>query len=416
MKKLVILGGGAGGTMVANKLRKELRADKWSIVVIDHDEMHHYQPGYLFIPFGIYSRETVLRPKRDFIPSGVELVIDQVSEIDTEARYVGTRRGRRFRYDFLVIALGCRIAPEEVEGLSDGMGKNVHTFYDLDGAVKLASALKYFEKGRIVLDVAEMPIKCPVAPFEFVFLADWYFHEKGVRDQIEIELVTPMPHAFTKPKAAEVLGELCEKKNIQITTGFGIGQVDSTKSSMSEMGAQGRTIDFDLLVSVPPNLGPKIIEESGLDDGNAGYVPTDKASLKARDLDRVYVIGDIADLPTSKAGSVAHFSSDILCENLLREIDGLEPRAVFDGHSNCFIESGFEKGVLIDFNYDVEPLPGRFPLPGVGPFALLQETRMNHWGKMMFKWIYWNILLKGEELPLQPHMTMYGKWSDGEAA
>jgi sulfide:quinone oxidoreductase len=155
-----------------------------------------------------------------------------------------------------------------------------------------------------------------------------------------------------------------------------------------------------------------VIEDCNLDGGNAGYLPTDKATLKAKDLENVYVIGDNTDLPTSKAGSVAHFASEILCENLLREIEGLEPRAVFDGHSNCFIESGFEKGILIDFNYDVEPLPGRFPLPGVGPFALLQETRMNHWGKLMFKWIYWNILLKDEEMPLEPQMSMFGKWAD----
>ena len=192
--------------------------------------------------------------------------------------------------------------------------------------------------------------------------------------------------------------------------------MDADRSTIAELGAEGRTVPFDLLVAIPPNLGPRVIEDSGLDDGNAGYVPTDKATTRAAKLDHVYVIGDVADIPTSKAGSVAHFASDILCENLIREIDGLEPRAAFDGHSNCFIESGFEKGILIDFNYDVEPLPGRFPLPGVGPFALLQETRMNHWGKMMFKWIYWNILLRGEELPLQPQMSMYGKWTDMEAA
>ncbi len=412
MKKIVILGAGAGGTMVANKLRRELREDQWSITVIDADEMHHYQPGYLFIPFGMYQRETVLRPKRDFIPPGVELILDEVAEIDPTNRRVSTRKGRKLGYDFLIVALGCRIAPDEVDGMMDGWGKSVHTFYSLDGAVDLADALKYFDKGRLVLDIAETPFKCPVAPLEFVFLADWFFHERGVRDQVEIELVTPLPHAFTKPKAAAILGDFCERKNISLTPNFSIGEVNVEEGYIEELGTKGRKVPYDLLVAIPPNLGPEVIEDCELDAGNAGYMPTDKETLKARDLDNVYVIGDAADLPTSKAGSVAHFSSDILCENLMREIDGREPTAKFDGHSNCFIESGFEKGILIDFNYDVEPLPGRFPLPGIGPFALLQETRMNHWGKMMFKWIYWNVLLKGEELPLEPQMSMFGKWAD----
>jgi sulfide:quinone oxidoreductase len=412
MKKIVILGAGAGGTMVAAKLRKALREDQWSITMVDADEMHHYQPGYLFIPFGMYTREMVLRPKRDFIPPGVELVIDEVTEIDPKKKQVGTKKGRKLPYDFLVVGLGCRIAPDEVEGMMEGWGKNVHTFYNLDGAVALSKAMKFFDKGKLVLNIAEIPFKCPVAPLEFVFLADWFFQERGIRDKVEIELVTPLPHAFTKPKAAAILGDFCERKNITVTPNFNVGEVHAEKGYIEEMGAEGRKVDFDLLVAIPPNLGPKVIEDCDLDGGNAGYMPTDKGTLKARELENVYVIGDNADLPTSKAGSVAHFASEILCENLLREIEGLEPKAIFDGHSNCFIESGFEKGILIDFNYDVEPLPGRFPLPGVGPFALLQETRMNHWGKLMFKWIYWNILLKGEELPLEPQMSMYGKWAD----
>lgn len=412
MKKIVVLGAGAGGTMVVNKLRKELREDEWSITVVDRDEQHHYQPGYLFIPFGMYRKSDVLKPKRDFIPGGVELLIDDIAEVDAKGRVVTTKRGRKLPYDFLVIATGCRIAPDEIDGMLDGWGKNVHTFYSLDGAVALAEKMKRFDQGRVVLNIAEIPFKCPVAPLEFVFLADWFFTQKGVRDKVEIELVTPLPHAFTKPKAAAVLGDFCERKNVHVTTDFTIGEVDAEKGQIAEPGATGRKVPFDLLVAIPPNLGDPVIEESGLDDGGGGYVPTDKVTLRAKKLENVYVIGDAADLPTSKAGSVAHFASDILCENLLREIEGLSPDAAFDGHSNCFIESGFEKGILIDFNYDVEPLPGRFPLPGVGPFALLQETRMNHWGKLMFKWIYWNILLKGGELPLEPQMSMYGKWAD----
>ena len=412
MKKIVILGGGAGGTMVANRLRRSLSKEEWSITVIDRDEWHHYQPGYLFIPFGMYRREDVLKPKREFMPPGVDLIIDEITHVDPHAKEVMTQRGRRLSYDFLVVATGCRIVPEAVDGMTDGWGDNVHTFYTLDGAVRLREAMHNLERGRMVLNIAELPFKCPVAPLEFVFLADWFFTERGVRDNVEIELVTPLSHAFTKPKAAAVLGDFCDRKNVSLVTDFNIGEVDAEQGRIGELGQAGREVAFDLLVAVPPNFGAQVIEDSEMDGGGGGYVQTDKGTLRAIEYDNVYVVGDGSDIPTSKAGSVAHFASEILCENLLREIDGKQPLSKFDGHANCFIESGFEKGILIDFNYDVEPLPGRFPLPGVGPFALLQETRTNHWGKMMFKWIYWNVLLKGGDLPLEPQMSMYGKWAD----
>ena len=143
------------------------------------------------------------------------------------------------------------------------------------------------------------------------------------------------------------------------------------------------------------------------------YVPTDRHTLKAKAHDNVFVLGDATDLPSSKAGSVAHYQIDDFVDNFLRYVDGLELRPAFDGHANCYIESGFGQGILIDFNYDVEPLPGKFPLPGLGPFSLLEESRVNHWGKMMFRWMYWNILLKGRELPMPAQMMMAGKWSEG---
>jgi sulfide:quinone oxidoreductase len=258
-----------------------------------------------------------------------------------------------------------------------------------------------------VLNVAEMPIKCPVAPLEFLFLADAFFQERGIRDQVELVYATPLSGAFTKPIASQRLGDLLDEKNIRLVTDFNIAQVDPDARTISSY--DDRAVEFDLLVSVPVNMGSAVIDRSGLGD-DFGFIPTEKHTLKAKEFDNVFVLGDATNLPSSKAGSVAHFQVDVFIENFMRYIDGLELIPSFDGHANCFIESGHGKGFLIDFNYDVEPLPGKFPLPGVGPFSLLQQSRINHWGKMMFRWTYWNILLKGKEMPIPAQMTMAGKW------
>ncbi|MGO9018553.1 MAG: NAD(P)/FAD-dependent oxidoreductase [Syntrophobacteraceae bacterium] len=405
MKKVLILGAGAGGTMVAGKLRKELPESEWQITIIDNDEMHHYQPGWLFIPFGIYSRKDCVRPKQEFIPDGVEFVVDEIERIEPNERRVVTKGGLH-DYDWLVIGTGCRTAPEEIEGMMDDWRGSVHDFYSLEGSLALRDKLKFFESGRLVLNIAEMPIKCPVAPSEFIFMADWFFTVNGCRDKIELEIVTPLTGMFTKPVASKMLAAVAEKKNIKVTPNFDIAQVNAGEKSIESH--RGAKVYYDLLVSIPPNFGSKCIEDSGIGDA-MGYVDTDPHTLKAKQYDRVYVIGDATNVPTSKAGSVAHYQADTVVPNLLREIEGREPKGTFDGHSTCFIVSGFEKAILIDFNYKVEPLPGKFPFPGLGPFSLLGESQFNYGGKMMFKWVYWNMMLKCLDLPFEPQMNMAGK-------
>ncbi len=410
MKRVVILGAGTGGTMVANKLVHELDAREWEIVIVDRDETHYYQPGLLFIPFGIYSPRDIEKPKRDFIPRGVNLILSDIELIEPEKnRVILTKEKQVLPYDYLVIATGTHIQPGETDGLVDGggWGKNIFDFYTPEGAADLAGFLKFWKGGRMVVNVAEMPIKCPVAPLEFLFLADWYFHQKGMRDKVEIVYATPLDGAFTKPRAASILGGMLEKKGINLETNFNIGSVDNKKQAIRSWDE--REISYDLLVSVPTNMGAEVIDRSGLGD-DLNYVPVDKHTLQSTAHENIWVIGDAGNTPTSKAGSVAHFMLDVLIDNMLRHMEGLEPRAEFDGHANCFIESGFEQGILIDFNYDVEPLPGKYPLPGLGPFSLLKESPANHWGKMMFRWVYWNVLLKGGDMPFESQMTMAGKW------
>jgi len=406
MRKILILGSGAGGTIVANMLRKELVESEWEITIIDRKEQHHYQAGYLFIPFGVYSENDVIKPKKEFIPKGVYFVVDNVLKINTDERRVETEKGDQYDYDWLVIATGCDIAPEEIDGMMDGWRKDIFDFYTLDGALELYKKLKYFDSGKVVLNIAEIPFKCPIAPLEFVFMADWFFKVNGVRDKVDIELVTPLDNVFTKPVAAGILAEFAAKKNIKVTPFFDLAQVNANEKTIES--GKGEKVGYDLLVAIPPNVGDKALIESDVSD-EVGFVPTDNHTLKAEKLDRVFVVGDTTNVPTSKAGSVAHYQAYTLVENLVREIDGNEAKPTFDGHATCFLASGFEKAILLDFNYDVEPLPGKFPFPGMGPFSLLQESLSNHWGKMMFRWVYWNLMMKGLDMPLEPQMNIAGK-------
>lgn len=406
MKKLVILGAGAGGAMMASKLRQDLDESEWKITVIDKHWRHDYQPGWLFIPFGIYTAEDCAKAKSRFMPSGVDFVIDEVVNIDPEKRLVTAKQGK-YDYDWLVISTGCRIMPNEVDGMLDDWGKSIHDFYTLEGAVALRKKLKYFDKGRLVLNIAELPFKCPVAPLEFLYMADWFFTVNGVRDNVELELVTPLAGAFTKPMASKAFSAIAAEKNIKITPNYDIAQVNVGEKTIESH--KGDKVPYDLLVSIPPNFGAQVIIDSEIGDP-MGYMNTDHHTLKAKDYDRIYIIGDATNVPTSKAGAVAHYESETIHENLLREIDGHEPKPTFDGHATCFIVTGYDKAILIDFNYEVEPLPGKFPFPSVGPLNLLSETHFNYWGKMMFKWVYWNLMLKGQDFPLEPQMTMAGKF------
>jgi len=206
-----------------------------------------------------------------------------------------------------------------------------------------------------------------------------------------------------------VLSGLLVEKNIEVMPNFVLASVDGVKRRIKAF--DGRSVDYDLLVAIAPNLGPEVLVDAKLAD-ESGYALTDPRTLKARKAANVYVIGDNTNVATSKAGSVAHFEAETLVENLLREMAGEKPLPSFDGHSNCFIETGFGKAMLIDFNYDLEPLPGKFPLPALGPMTLLGESRVNHWGKLAFRWVYWNMLLPGRlsKVPLlSAKMSFVGK-------
>ncbi len=409
MKHLVILGAGTAGTMMANKLRRALAPADWSITVVDRDGDHVYQPGLLFVPFDLYREDELVRPRQRFVPAGVDLRLGEIDRIDAAARTVSFEEGDPLPYDVLIVATGCRIAPEETPGLAgDGWYRDAFDFYTVEGASALRRKLATWGGGRLVLNVVDMPIKCPVAPLEFLFLADDFFTKRGIRDRVELVYATPLDGAFTKPRASALLGSLLEQRKITVETEFNTSSVEPDGKRL--VAYDGREVEYDLLVSVPLHYGVKAIERSGLGD-DFGWVPTHRRTLQSKANPEIFALGDATDLPSSKAGSVAHFQAEVLIDNVLRFVEGRELVEGFDGHANCFVETGFGKAILIDFNYDTEPLPGRFPLPGIGPFALLEESHVNHWGKLGFRWVYWNLLIKGHELPIDHRMLMAGKWS-----
>ncbi|MEY2634264.1 MAG: hypothetical protein RIS75_204 [Actinomycetota bacterium] len=407
VKNLVILGGGTAGTMAANKLRKKLSKTDWAITVVDQDDKHIYQPGLLLMPFGVYKPEELVKSRKRFLAKGIEVVTDTIDVVNAEANTVTLGSGKTLTYDYLIVATGTSPRPDQTPGMDgEEWHKSIFDFFTLEGAIALRNKLETWEGGKLVVHITEMPIKCPVAPLEFCFLADAYFEERGMRGKVDITFVTPLEGAFTKPVASAYLGNMLDDRHITVEPDFMIESIDDERKVMISMDE--REIPFDLLVTVPLNMGADFVAKSKLGN-DLNYIPVDKQTLLSKKFNNLFAIGDASDIPASKAGSVAHFSIDLFAENFVDHVEGKPMTELFDGHANCFIESGHGKGLLIDFNYDTEPLPGTYPLPAVGPFSLLKETRINHWGKLGFRWAYWNMLLPGRPMPVSSLMSMSGK-------
>jgi sulfide:quinone oxidoreductase len=409
-RRIVVLGGGTAGTLIANRLRRQL-ADDDLITVVDRDDRHLYQPGLLFVPFGQIRADKITRSRRRQLHDGIDYELSGASQVDLDASRVHLENGTVLPYDALVIATGSALLPGETDGLADATNRGkAFTFYDLPGAVALREALARFDGGRMVVNVVDMPIKCPVAPIEFSFLADWYFRDRGIRDRVEITLVTPLDGAFTKAVCNRELSGMLDAKGIELVTEFNTGEVEAGGRLVS---FDGREVGFDLAVIVPLHGGQAYVGRSPALGDALGFIPADERTLQAKASPDVFVIGDAADLRASKAGSVAHFEGEVVTRNIVSHLRGEPLSASFDGHTNCFIESGFGKALLIDFNYDIEPVTGRFP--GRIGLPLLRESRLNHLGKLAFGWFYWNMLLPGRDIPgLGSDMPLAGKHINAE--
>ena len=415
-RRIVILGAGTAGTIMANRLARhyagDLRDGTMEITIVDENDVHVYQPGLLFLPFGIYDADDIVKPRGAQLPRTVRYRQAQIASLDAEHRSVSQRDGSVLPYDVLIIATGTRTAPDETEGMTGpGWQTRVFDWYTLEGSRELGRALATMDHGNLVIAITDLPIKCPVAPLEFAFLADWFFTERGVRDRITISYVTPLDAAFTKPVAAAALAHLLEEKNIHLITEFATGRIDGAAGTL--VSFDEREVPFDVLAIVPVHTGAACLLETPELTDAMGFVHTNPRTLQSQLRPEIFALGDATDIPASKAGSVAHFEAEVLEQNVIRFLEGLPVLEAYDGHANCFIETGFHKALLIDFNYNVEPMPGHFPF-SVGPLTLLKESRLNHLGKMAFKYVYWHALLPGHDLPgIPPQMSMAGKELSG---
>ncbi len=407
MKNIIIIGAGTGGTMIANKLYKALDKKEWQITIIDPSEIHYYQPGFLFIPFGIYSKKDVEKPTKKFLPKKINFICSEVDSINPLDNTVILKNQNVLSYDYLFVSSGTRLSPEDTPGLKDKLWQvDIFEFYTAEGAIALGQKLKNFKGGKLVMSIVDLPFKCPIAPIEFVCLADEYLKKKGIREKTEIIYVTPLSGAFTKPIASKMLNNLLLSKNIKIVPDFYIEKIDNDNKKL--ISYDGRDVPFDLLVIVPLNKGADFIEKSGLGD-ELNFVPVNMHTLQVEKHPNIFVLGDAAAIPTSKAGSVVHFAGEIVFKNFMSIIKNKNIIHSFDGHANCFIEAGHGKATIIDFNYNTEPLPGKYPVPLFGPFSLLSVNRLNHIGKLLFKWLYWKFIIKGRYIPISSNMSTKGK-------
>ena len=371
---VLVLGGGVGGTVVANLVAKEV-GDRARVTVVDTTGIHVYQPGFLYVAIGQEHPEALQRPEASLLRHDIKLVIDRATHVDTTAQKVVLASGRTMRYDELLLATGSRTVMEEVPG-----GAGAHDFYTLDGAMRLFQALKAFDGGTIVIGVAGIPYKCPPAPVEFAFLLDDYLRARHVRDKSAIKLLSPLNRAFTIEATSKLVQPILAERGIELTGFFNVETVDPIAKTVSSL--EGETMVYDLLVLVPPHRGQKVIEESGLGD-ERGWVPVDKNTLKHTRVEHIWAVGDTTNIPISKSGSVAHYEASVAAAGIAAAVRGeAPPNHVYDGKVMCFLETGQGQATTIRFDYDHPPVS---PTP----------ARRWHWAKTLFNKTYWHTVPQG---------------------
>ncbi|AIG97375.1 putative NAD(FAD)-dependent dehydrogenase [Archaeoglobus fulgidus DSM 8774] len=373
MKNIVIVGGGVAGTITANylamKLREEIREKNVSITLISDREKQLYEPGLLYLIFNRMEESEILKDVKYLLDPLIELKIARATKIDAEKSRVELENGEVVNYDYLVIATGSRVAPEEMPGLVDGG----HWFYNLDGAKRLREELARFKKGKVVVSVMGIPHKCPVAPIEVTFMLHEFFKIHGVRKDVELLYTYPINRVFTMEEVSDLVQKMFDERGINYKTFFNPISIDPEKKVIETL--EGEEEPYDLLIAIPPHKGSQVIIDSGLGDRD-GWVPTDRYTLKAEGLENVYVVGDATNLPVSKAGSVAHFEAEVVAENIAAEIKGLPPTARYFGKAMCFIETGFSEATYIWFDYETPP-------------KFVKPNKFIHWMKLAYNRMYW---------------------------
>ena len=383
MKRIVILGGGVGGTLTANllikKLRRQVKAGEVTITVVDQTGQHTYQPGFMYIAMGGERAEKLQRPERGLLDSLISLVVGEVEKVDEASQTVQLKNGARLGYDYLVLATGSRILPEAIEHFDT----EAHHFYSAEAAARLRTALDRFDGGRIVIGIAGMPYKCPPAPLEVAFLIESELRDRDMRGRTSIDFCSPIGRAFTIESVSDMATPILEAKGIELHIFFNVEAIDAERKVVQSL--EGEELGYDLLILVPPHKGQQFLMDSGLAPAPGGWLPTDRHTLLVGDRPNVYALGDATDLPLSKAGSTAHFEAPVVAERISAAIEGRAPagkHADYEGKVMCFFEIGDGKGTLLQFDYDHPPKP---PKP----------NQLWHLGKIVFNKTYWHTVPKG---------------------
>jgi sulfide:quinone oxidoreductase len=372
--RVVVLGGGVGGTLIANLLDKELGHDV-HVTVVDPTGMHDYQPGYLYVALGEAKGHWLTREERTLLRGGVDLAIERAIRIHPDPGTVQLERGGELAYDYLVIATGSRLVPESIPGLSEGSFE----FYSLPGAERLSQELSRFNGGRIKIGVAGIPYKCPPAPVEFTFMVEEYLRKRGIRDKSEVELLSPLNRAFTIESASKLIAPIMEERGIGLTTFFNVEAVDPSAGVVESL--EGEKQEYDLLVLVPPHKGQQVVIDSELGDPG-GWLPTDRHTLNVEGQERIFALGDATNLPISKSGSTAHFEAPVIASRIASLIHGTAPKENYGGRVMCFLETGNGQATSLRFDYEHPPVPP-------------QPNRAWHVAKWMFNRMYWETVPQG---------------------
>jgi sulfide:quinone oxidoreductase len=383
MQNVLVLGGGVGGTLVANlisrKIKKQIDAGTARVTVVDERGEHVYQPGFMYIAMGNEDPRSLRKPERRLLDDRVELVIGEVTGIDEESQAVSLADGSTLDYDYLVLATGSRILPETIEHFE----QEAHHFYSEEAALRLRKALDTFTGGKVVVGIASMPYKCPPAPLEVALLIESELRERGLRDTSEVHFCSPIARAFTIESVSEMVTPELEKKDVELHTFFNVEAIDAERNVV--LSLEGEELEYDLLVLVPPHKGAQVLIDSGFAPAPGGWLPTDPKTLNVGDRPNVWALGDATNLPLSKAGSTAHFEAPVVAERVSALIQDRKPHAkdsIYTGKVMCFFEVGDGKGTLLRFDYENPPKP---PKP----------NRLWHVGKLFFNKTYYQIVPRG---------------------
>jgi sulfide:quinone oxidoreductase len=371
-QQIAVVGGGTGGTVLANKLAdklgSEIDAGEVEVTLLNDGPDHVYKPVWLYVAFGQREPSDARRPLRELVDDRVTLVSNRVVSADTDEQRLQLADGPETNYDYLVLATGSTLAPEEVPGLVEG----AHHFYDEAGATALRDELADFTEGHLVLSVVGTPHMCPAAPVEFVLMADDWFRKRGVRDDVDITYTYPIGRTHGKEAVAEWADPRFAERGINVETFFNAESVDPEAQTITSM--EGTTLDYDLLVAIPPHRGDELIRDSGL--GDRGWVDVDRHILEATAAETVSALGDTADLSIPKAGSAAHYQAGVVADRLASRVRGRVPTATYDGKTVCFLESGMDEATFVSFDYETDPV-------------LRDESRSVHWAKLAYNKSYW---------------------------